>query len=287
MQTPLSYLALYLFILGGLIGCVSTSSESDITSPSDVTANLQAFDQIEARMRQAQEADSNKEDLAWYASADYAKASKALDEAKEYYRKFSNNPAKMSESGLFDSTTNAEYVDQALERFEAAFQAAQDTKGIVLTVMATAFENKIVLEGLEAQPNYASETKVLNRQFKRVVDQIAAGKSGSIAKPLADLEAAQHRLEVKLVTKQFLTSATKELERQKKAKYNLWDPITLSRAEAEVQGAKAFIEVKPRELEVIQQLAELADFSLQRSENISQEVKRLRKLEVKEQEAQH
>lgn len=282
MKTPL-LLVLCLLVSGGLIGCASTSSGTPTAA--EIAANLEAFDQIQQRMQSAIDADANKEDLAWYASAEYSKAAKALAEAKEYYAKFSNDPAKMTDSGIFDKTTNGEYAEQALAKFERAYQAALSIKENVRTVMATAFENRDVLAGLNASEHYNAENSALKSQFKQVVDLIAVGKAENAAKPLADLEAAQHKLEVKLVTKLFLTPANQELARQKKAKYNLFAPMTLARAEASVQAVRTFIGAEPRNKEEIQNLAAKAEFNLQRSEQITKEVKRLKSLEAKDYES--
>ncbi|WP_338165557.1 hypothetical protein [Vibrio sp. 10N] len=268
-----------------LIGCTSTGSSSgtsvgnvDMTSTEQITM----FDSISSRLKQA-EKKFTTEELDWYAVDAYEKMGEALEEAREYYSEFENDPTLINDSGFFSSKSYGEETTEALNQFDSAYKVATATKNRVQTTMAVAFENRQFLEQLDVKSIYPKDFGQVEKQLKNVVDYIARNVDFD-SQRLLSLEKKQHNLEVRAVTEKYLGELEKKLKAQEKQRYVTYAPIVMSRSKSLLEKSNAYIDASPRDYDTIKKNSEDFAFSLERNEKMVTQVKELKSLSEKQYE---
>ncbi|MBM6550915.1 hypothetical protein [Marinomonas ostreistagni] len=267
-----------------LSGCASTGGGSagslmDDAARSELIIQInsvkQAIDAAQQRLAKAQE-----QELDWYATDDFNDAQDALEDAQSYYREYQSNPAEANDkTGFFSSTTNLEATEQNLERFSSKMDSADATRTLANSTLADAFSNRDYLKKIDAQQHFPSLSNALDKELKKLVDLVADDRPDQALADQAALLAKQHTLEVKTITKVYLTDAQQAFQTLNNSNAKQLAPNAFAKASATLTDALAFVASSPKQLEQVQEKARLSVFFTQRAELIADEVEKLRALQ--------
>lgn len=271
-----------------LSGCAS-DSDSTASLPLETNQSQTAIqiDGMKQSIDLAEEtlSSSYKAELDWFASIQIRDAKKALAEAKEYYAEFELDPSEAnSSSGFFSSKTNLQAAEEGIAQFKVHISKAESIRAEVLTILEDAFGYREQLAAINAAKYYPKTAKQLEQNLKRLVDYVANEDADKAINAQPELIRKQRALEVKTVTRIYLSDAQKELKRLKIAKVGMHAPETLARAAAAVTAAQAFIAAEPRATAQIIDKADEAMFSLKHTQQISNVVKKLKAMPEKDYE---
>jgi|GEM_PF-1159471 len=271
-----------------LSGCAS-DSDSTASLPLETNQSQTAIqiDGMKQSIDLAEEtlSSSYKAELDWFASIQIRDAKKALAEAKEYYAEFELDPSEAnSSSGFFSSKTNLQAAEEGIAQFKVHISKAESIRAEVLTILEDAFGYREQLAAINAAKYYPKTAKQLEQNLKRLVDYVANEDADKAINAQPELIRKQRALEVKTVTRIYLSDAQKELKRLKIAKVGMHAPETLARAAAAVTAAQAFIAAEPRATAQIIDKADEAMFSLKHAQQISNVVKKLKAMPEKDYE---
>ncbi|MCQ1056613.1 hypothetical protein LRP52_00850 [Photobacterium sp. ZSDE20] len=271
-----------------LSGC---ASDSDATKTLPLESNQSEIstqiNSIAQSINQAKEKLSNAkaDDLPWFATKHYQDADKALSDAKEYYALFETDPSKArSSTGFFSSRTNIQATEDALNQFNLNIAKAEMIREKALSVLDEAFSYRAQLASLDVNEYYPKTNARLDTQLQTLVNFIAEDRTERATSGQPDLVSRQRALEVKTVTRIYLSDAQKELARLKTSNTALHAPDTLAVAATRVTAAEAFIGAEPRSINEIEDKAAEAMFSLQHAEHIADVVQQLKALPEKDYE---
>ncbi|MEJ2762707.1 hypothetical protein VV869_01685 [Photobacterium sp. MCCC 1A19761] len=265
-----------------LSGCASNSNSDSVESLPLETNQSQTAIQIDKVKQSIDAAEkvlvSTKEiELDWFATKAVTDAKQALAEAKEYYKEFELDPSEAnSSSGFFSSKTNIQAAEEGIAKFNAHINKAKSIRTEVLTILEEAFSYHNQLKEIDAAKHYPTTASQLESELKRLVDDVANENIDDAINGQPKLVTKQRALEVKTVTKIYLSDAQQELKRLKLAKIDMHAPKTLSQAAAAVTAAKAFIAAEPRATTQIIDKVDEAVFSLKHAEQIATVVKKLK-----------
>ncbi|AJR07889.1 hypothetical protein C9J03_21625 [Photobacterium gaetbulicola] len=286
MKKGLTLTAIAVTVL--LSGCASDSEATKAlpldSNQSGVSTQIHS---IAHSLRQAEDKrDSAKEDeLQWFATKYYQDADKALSDAKEYYAVFETDPGKAhSSTGFFSSRTNIQAAEEALNQFNLNIAKAEIIREKALSVLDEAFSYRAQLQSLDVDKYYPKSNARLESQLKTLVNHIADERTERATSGQPDLVSKQRALEVKTVTRIYLSAAQKELARLKNSNIALHAPDTLAVASTRVTAAEAFIAAEPRSFGKIEHKADEAMFSLNHAEHIADVVQKLKALPEKDYE---
>ncbi|MBR7888354.1 hypothetical protein J9B83_05310 [Marinomonas sp. A79] len=194
-----------------LAGCASSpDSASSLATDAEQTQTITQIDAVRKAITEAegQIKQATEEELSWFASNDMDAANKALAEAKKYYAEFEMDPTQANKStGFFSSQTNISATEDAIVQFNTHLTSARDIKATALDILTDAFDYRTQLTLIDAQEYFPSTVEELNKTLKKLVDQVADGKTDSALAAQPALVAQQRTLEVKTVTAIYLTDA--------------------------------------------------------------------------------
>lgn len=282
MKRELKVAAIAAAVTLTLSGCASnSSSDSEASLPLETNQSETAIqiDQMKQSIDAAEKvlASTKETELDWFATKSVSEAKQALAEAKEYYGEFELDPSEAnSSSGFFSSKTNIQAAEEGIAKFNAHISKAKSIRAEVLTILEEAFSYRTQLKEIDAAKYYPTTARQLESQLKRLVDDVANENTDDAINGQPKLVTKQRALEVKTVTKIYLSDAQKELKRLKLAKIGMHAPKTLSQAAAAVTAAKAFIAAEPRATSQIISKVDEAVFSLNHAEQIATVVKKLK-----------
>lgn len=271
-----------------LSGCASDSESTAAlpleTNQSQVTIQIDSF--VQSLEYAEKKLDSAKQaELDWFASVQVRDAKQALAEAKEYYAEFELDPSEAnSSSGFFSSKTNLQAAQDGIVEFNAHIAKAEKIRTDALTILEEAFSYRKQLATINAAKYYPNTAKQLERNLKSLVDNIAREKPEKAISAQPELVRKQRALEVRTVTRIYLSDAQKELKRLKIAKIGMHAPETLAQGAAAVKAAEAFIAAEPRATARIIDKADEAMFSLNHALQIANVVKKLKAMPQKDYE---
>jgi len=271
-----------------LSGCAS-DSDSTASLPLD-TNQSQAATQIDNFAQSLESAEkklesTQKTELNWFATIQMRDAKKALAEAKEYYAEFELDPSQAnSSSGFFSSKTNLQAAEDGITAFHTHVAKAETIRAEALTILEDAFGYRDQLVTINAAKYYPKTAKQLELSLKKLVDNIARDNSERAISGQPELVRKQRALEVRTVTRIYLSDAQKELKRLKIAQVGLHAPETLANASAAVTAAEAFIAAEPRATNQIINKADEAMFSLNHAQQVAIVVKKLKAMPEKDYE---
>lgn len=272
-----------------LTGCATTGNNAT-NSLADEAARSELMIQINSVKQSIDAADKAFEEgkeleLNWYASEDFEEAKQALEKAKSYYAEYEANPDEaMDKTGFFSSTTNIEATEENLSIFTAKIASAKATRTLVQTTLTEAFDNREYLKTIDADQHFPDLVKALDNELKDLIDDIADDKTERAIAGQAELVAKQRALEVKTITKVYLTKAQESFQALNNTNAKQVAPKSFSEASSTLTEALAFVASAPKQLEQIEEKANLSLFYTKRAELIADEVKQLRSLQQKPQE---
>lgn len=286
MKKGLTLTAIAVTVL--LSGC---ASDSDATKALPLESNQSEISSqislIADSINQAKVKISNAkaDDLQWFATKHFQDADKALSDAKEYYAVFETDPSKAHNStGFFSSRTNIQATEDALNQFNLNIAKAEMIREKALSILDEAFSYRAQLDYLDVNKYYPKSNARLETQLKTLVNFIADDRTERATSGQPDLVSRQRALEVKTVTRIYLSDAQKELARLKTSNTALHAPDTLAVAATRVTAAEAFIGAEPRSINKIEDKAAEAMFSLKHAEHIADVVQKLKVLPEKDYE---
>ncbi|PSU32536.1 hypothetical protein [Photobacterium lutimaris] len=286
MKKGLTLTAIAVTVL--LSGC---ASDSDATKALPLESNQSEISSqislIADSINQAKVKISNAkaDDLQWFATKHFQDADKALSDAKEYYAVFETDPSKAHNStGFFSSRTNIQATEDALNQFNLNIAKAEMIREKALSILDEAFSYRAQLDYLDVNKYYPKSNARLETQLKSLVNFIADDRTERATSGQPDLVSRQRALEVKTVTRIYLSDAQKELARLKTSNTALHAPDTLAVAATRVTAAEAFIGAEPRSINKIEDKAAEAMFSLKHAEHIADVVQKLKVLPEKDYE---
>ena len=272
-----------------LTSCATTGNNAT-NSLADEAARSELMIQINSVKQSIDAADTAFEEgkeleLNWYASEDFEEAKQALEKAKSYYAEYEANPDEaMDKTGFFSSTTNIEATEENLSIFTAKIASAKATRTLVQTTLTEAFDNREYLKTIDADQHFPNLVKALDKELKDLIDDIADDKTERAIAGQAELVAKQRALEVKTITKVYLTKAQDSFQALNNTNAKQVAPKSFSEASSTLTEALAFVASAPKQLEQIEEKANLSLFYTKRAELIADEVKQLRSLQQKPQE---
>ena len=272
-----------------LTGCATTGNNAT-NSLADEAARSELMIQINSVKQSIDAADTAFEEgkeleLNWYASEDFEEAKQALEKAKSYYAEYEANPDEaMDKTGFFSSTTNIEATEENLSIFTAKIASAKATRTLVQTTLTEAFDNREYLKTIDADQHFPDLVKALDKELKDLIDDIADDKTERAIAGQAELVAKQRALEVKTITTVYLTKAQDSFQALNNTNAKQVAPKSFSEASSTLTEALAFVASAPKQLEQIEEKANLSLFYTKRAELIADEVKQLRSLQQKPQE---
>ncbi|PSW08168.1 hypothetical protein C9J01_24615 [Photobacterium rosenbergii] len=286
MKKGLTLTAIAVTVL--LSGC---ASDSDATKTLPLESNQsEASTQIHSianQISQAEEKHNNakSDELQWFATKHFQQADKALKEAKEYYAVFETDPSKAhSSTGFFSSRTNLQASEEALNQFNLSIAKAEMIREKALSTLDEAFSYRAQLQSLNVNKYYPKSNERLESQLKTLVNYIADDRAERATSGQPDLVSKQRALEVKTVTRIYLSEAKKELARLKNSNTALHAPDTLAVASTRITAAEAFIGAEPRAYGKIEEKSADAEFALKHAEHIADVVQKLKALPEKDYE---
>ncbi|MEH6529779.1 MAG: hypothetical protein V7735_00365 [Photobacterium frigidiphilum] len=271
-----------------LSGCASDSDATANVDPQTNQAQLQ--EQISSFKTEINDAESalkavEAKDLAWFATRQITDAKAALKEAKEYFSEYESDSSTMNNSiGLFTSTTYLQATTESLDTFTDNLYKAKSIYVETATVLEDALNYRKQLEKIDAKKHYPKTAQQLERQLKTLVDYMANDNKDRAIKYQPELVRKQHNLEVRTITKIYLSDNQKELQRQKTAGVAQHAPKTLRHAEAKLKASETFIATEPRAISSITQKAEETRFELAHSQLIATAVQNLKAMPDKDYE---
>ncbi|MAF14848.1 MAG: hypothetical protein CMG93_02555 [Marinomonas sp.] len=272
-----------------LTGCATTGNNAT-NSLADEAARSELMIQINSVKQSIDAAEKAFEEgkeleLNWYASEDFEEAKQALEKAKSYYAEYEANPDEaIDKTGFFSSTTNIEATEENLSIFTAKIASAKATRTLVQTTLTEAFDNREYLKTIDADQHFPDLVKALDKELKDLIDDIADDKTERAIAGQAELVAKQRALEVKTITKVYLTKAQESFQVLNNTNAKQVAPKSFSEASSTLTEALAFVASAPKQLEQIEEKANLSLFYTKRAELIADEVKQLRSLQQKPQE---
>ncbi|MGF1724201.1 hypothetical protein [Photobacterium nomapromontoriensis] len=280
MKTDLKITAIAAALL--LVGCASDSnSTASLPTETNISETISQTESLAKSIQHSEEqlSQAQQDELVWFASSSMNDAEKALQEAKEYYTVFEKDPSKAhNSSGFFSSTTNLQAADEAIQQFEISLNKAKAIRTQSLSTLEEAFSYRKQLQYINAAKYYPSNSKGVESELKKLVGYIADGDIEQATKAQPTLVTKQRALEVKTITRIYLTPAKEELARLKQAHVSLHAPDTLAAAAATIPAAETFIAAEPRAIAKIQDKADEAMFALHHAGHIADGVTQLKAL---------
>lgn len=288
MKKELKFAALTAVITLTLAGCASNpDSASSLATDAEQSETITQINEFKKTQDDAEQQASQgvKDELSWFATKEVEEANKALAEAKEYYAEFEFDPSEANSStGLFTSTTNLEAAKESIGQFNSYMDKARSLKAASLSTLSEAFDYRTQLIKIDAKAYFPSTVKELDEELKKLVDQIAQDNANDAIKGQPALVAKQRALEIKTVTKIYLSNAQQELDKLVKSDMNQHAPKSLSQVSASLNATIAFIAADPRAIDEIKEKADAVLFSAKRAEQIALTVKKLKALSQKDYE---
>lgn len=288
MKKELKFAALTAVITLTLAGCASNpDSASNLATDAEQSETITQINEFKKTQDDAEQQVSQgvKDELSWFATKEVEEANKALAEAKEYYAEFEFDPAEANSStGLFTSTTNLEAAKESISQFNSYMDKARSLKAASLSTLSEAFDYRTQLIKIDAKAYFPSTVKELDEELKKLVDQIAQDNTNEAITGQPALVAKQRALEIKTVTKIYLSDAQQELDKLVKSDMNQHAPKSLSQVSASLNATIAFIAADPRAIDEIKEKADAVLFSAKRAEQIALTVKKLKALSQKDYE---
>lgn len=288
MKKELKIAAITAVIALTLSGCASNpDSASNLAADAKQSETITQINEFKKSQDDAdrQVSQGVQNELSWFATDEIEEANKALAEAKEYYATFEFDPSEANSStGLFTSTTNLEAANESLNQFNNYMNKARSLKAASLSTLSEAFDYRTQLNKIDAEAYFPSTVKELETELKKLVDQIAEDKTNDAIAAQPALIAKQRALEIKTVTKIYLSDAQQELDKLVKSDINQHAPKSVSRVSASLNATIAFIATNPRDTDEIKEKADGVLFSAKRAEQIALTVKKLKALSQKDYE---
>jgi hypothetical protein len=271
-----------------LSGCASDSDATANVDPQTNQAQLQ--DQVSTFKTEINDAEialkaAEAKDLTWFATRQITDAKAALKEAKEYFSEYESDSSNLNDSiGLFTSQTYRQATTESLDTFTDNLNKAKSIYAETATVLEDALNYRKQLEKIDAKKHYPKTAQQLERQLKTLVDYMASDNKDRAIKSQPELVRKQHNLEVRTITKIYLSDNQKELQRQKTAGVAQHAPKTLRHAEAKLKASETFIATEPRAISSIAHKAEETRFELAHSQLIATAVQNLKAMPDKDYE---
>ena len=276
-------LAVTLALVTVISGCASTP-KTDLSEGEVQSQQLSAIANIEDQ-RETISPQLEDEDLQWFATEQFAIAQAAWDRADQQYRIVARSPSRINERmSMFNATTRVETINEALAESLEALNKANMIRSEARITLAEAFDNRTVLDALEAEELFGQDYREAETMLKSLVDAIAQGRNEDALNGLPGLLRTQHQVEVKTVRAVRLTEYKGMLENLHTELTHEVAPQTFASAQAAHDRAYAFIGQEPRNETRIDELVDATRFAIEHTRHISRDVRFLQAHEAEDYE---
>jgi len=279
-----SKVALVVAMLVGVSGCQSTSSPSNMNSATnkDVSAQaeLRTFDSIENVHQKWSTKLLEVSALEIYAPENYGELVDAWGDAEEIFADIVAKPEVINESySIFSSQSYAQAFDERIELVEHNYNAITALKKKADAVLAVSIDQMAYLDELEASTLFSSNYKRLYSQYRGLFNLVLLNELESAQEEQVSFLNKARVLEVKVVNHTFVEPLKAQMKLLIKEGFDDVVPLTLARAQSQIEVTANRIEVNPRALEVIKESVDDAEFELDHARSVAQEVKLIASVE--------
>ncbi|WP_394247304.1 ATPase [Vibrio profundi] len=279
-----SKVALVVAMLVGVAGCQSTSAPSNTSSATnkDVSSQeeLRTFDSIENVHQKWSTKLLEVSALEIYAPENYGELVDAWGDAEEIFADMVAKPEVINESySIFSSQSYAQAFDERIALVEHNYNAITELKKKADSVLAVSIDQMAYLDELEASTLFSSNYKRLYAQYRGLFNLVLLNELESVQEEQVSFLNKARVLEVKVVDRTFVDPLKAQMKLLIKEGFDDVVPLTLARAQSQIEVTANRIEVNPRALEVIKESVAEAEFELDHARSVAQEVKLIASVE--------
>jgi len=270
-------------IVSALAGCQSTgntqSSAPDTTNHQQVATQTDAFtlfEQIKAEQSKWHETLADLESFKLYSPGKVRDLQDAWEETTEVYNDIVEDPSETTEDySIFSSATYAEKYMELLGETKALYQQLTQLKAQADELLADSISQMDYLDQLDAKTAYASDYSQIHASYLKLFRYIDENEINEAQFAQVKFLDKAKQLEIKVVLKKYVTPLKAKLLEFRTTKLNFQAPQTYKRAEAEVAKVELTIKTDSRDFKAIEQAVQTAEFELNHTVSVANEVTRL------------
>ncbi|WGY45654.1 hypothetical protein [Vibrio sp. ABG19] len=270
-------------IVSALTGCQSTgntqSSAPDTTNPQQVATQTDAFtlfEQIKAEQSQWHETLADLESFKLYSPGKVRDLQDAWEETTEVYNDIVEDPSETTEDySIFSSATYAEKYMELLGETKALYQQLTQLKAQADELLADSISQMDYLDQLDTKTAYASDYSQIHASYLKLFRYIDENELNDAQFAQVKFLDKAKQLEIKVVLKKYVTPLKAKLLEFRTTKLNFQAPLTYQQAEAEVAKVELAIKTDSRDFKAIEQAVKTAEFELNHTVNVANEVTKL------------
>ncbi|WP_417346874.1 hypothetical protein [Ferrimonas sp.] len=276
MKLPLSQTTLILTL--ALTGCQSTPKLVEQQQAQAQATEHYLSAQSHLQTLESRFAELNGKGLSRFAPDQLNEAKEALEEAREEFDDIRYTPAEADEGDVED-------ILLAVNQANTALDSASLIRDTAEKELAPTLEMMQILQQLEAASFYPREMKRAESTLADMLEDVADGDLDDAREEQAELLLLLQALEVKTVEKRELSGLVRQLDQMKRNRMAKVVPISFQGAVASLELAKSVIAADPRNTLAIDQAVTKAEFEIDHSRHIAQQVTHLRAMDSDDFEA--
>lgn len=270
-------------IVSALAGCQSTgntqSSAPGTTNHQQVATQTDAFtlfEQIKAEQSKWHETLADLKSFKLYSPGKVRNLQDAWEETTEVYNDIVEDPSETTEDySIFSSATYAEKYMELLGETKALYQQLTQLKAQADELLADSISQMDYLDQLDAKTAYASDYSQIHASYLKLFRYIDENELNEAQFAQVKFLDKAKQLEIKVVLKKYVTPLKAKLLEFRTTKLNFQAPQTYKRAEAEVAKVELTIKTDSRNFKAIEQAVQTAEFELEHTVSVADEVTRL------------
>lgn len=267
-------------VLIGVVGCQSTSDEpTQVAGTNQAEQQDNSYAEYESAKLKYETWLAKLKDskgLKLYSKSLYSDVMENWAEAVDVYQDIENDPSKSTKSySVFSSGTYSEKFNEHLALTQESYTKLIELKAIADEVLAEAQSQMLYLDEIEARKFFKSEYNKVFLLYKDLYEEV---EDGDIDDAQADQVVFLNKaktLEEKVVLKQFVDPLKAELNSLRKQDFDEVAAISFAKAKAEIAATEQIVRANTRDINVIQDAVDDAQFELDHVKHIALEVKKL------------
>lgn len=270
-------------IVSALAGCQSTgntqSSSPDTTNHQQVATQTDAFtlfEQIKAQQSKWQETLADLESFKLYSPGKVRDLQDAWEETTEVYNDIVEDPSDTTEDySIFGSATYADKYTELLGETQALYQQLTALKAQADELLADSISQMAYLDQLDAKSAFNNDYSDVHSRYVQLFKYVDDNEINDAQFAQVKFLDKAKQLEIKVVLKKYVAPLKAKLLEFRTTKLNFQAPITYKQAEAEVAKVELTIKTDSRDFEAIEQAVKTAEFELNHTVNVANEVTKL------------
>ncbi|QIZ77435.1 hypothetical protein [Ferrimonas lipolytica] len=257
-----------------LFGC-STTHITEVDSMA-LPPSYQAMIGELVQRRQPITTQLEDDELSWYATEQMTLAAEQWQLGDQQFQIFRADPVRMNEQvGMFSKRSRYQITRDGYSNAELALERAQQIRIDAAHILATAFNNREVLDSLVANKHFPDDYRDVEQQLKRLVDLIASDEADQAGAQLGGLVSNQNELEVATVRAIYAATLELELERLQDDEIDEAAPRSYIKAKNRLDNLIEYASQQPRKLETVWSLAEETRLELEHCRQIGEAIQHL------------